>query len=137
MSGCCIKNRDLKNVRVISDGQKVNGSELVEGLEEGLPAEVIITGGFAGDGARFNKTLVGLNESPIEGRIIVIGFYGDHLSVNFDSVGGWDSFGPERLITKATENIRMNWMVNRLWISIKCTWANLHLNFRLQDYYFR
>ncbi|MEO6613826.1 MAG: FIST N-terminal domain-containing protein [Chitinophagaceae bacterium] len=96
---------DLNNVLIISDGQKVNGSELVQGLKECLPGDIIITGGLAGDGARFSKTLVGLNESPIEGRIIAIGFYGNHLSVNFGSVGGWDSFGPERLITKAKANI--------------------------------
>ena len=96
---------NLKNVLVISDGQKVNGTELVEGLKECLPEKTIITGGLAGDGARFKKTLVGLNEIPIEGRIVAIGFYGDNLSVNYGSVGGWDSFGPERLITRSRDNI--------------------------------
>lgn len=95
---------DLKCVLVISDGQKVNGSELVQGLREHL-AETIITGGLAGDGSRFKRTLVGLNESPIEGRIVAIGFYGDSLSVTYGSAGGWDSFGPERLITKSGANI--------------------------------
>jgi len=96
---------NLKNVLVISDGQKVNGSDLVQGLQEHLPAGTIITGGLAGDGSRFKKTLVGLNESPIEGRIVVIGFYGDGLTVTYGSVGGWDSFGPERLITKSSANV--------------------------------
>ncbi len=96
---------ELKYVLVISDGQKVNGSELVIGLQEQLPVGTIITGGLAGDGGRFQKTLVGLNEAPVEGRIVAIGFYGNHLSVSFGSVGGWDSFGPERLITKSKGNI--------------------------------
>jgi len=96
---------NLKNVLVISDGQKVNGSELVQGLQEHLPSGTIVTGGLAGDGSRFKRTLVGLNEPPIEGRIAVIGFYGDSLSVTYGSVGGWDSFGPERLITKSKANI--------------------------------
>lgn len=96
---------DLKNVVVISDGQKVNGSELVLGLQEFLPKGTIITGGLAGDGARFKTTLVGLNESPIEGRIAAIGFYGNNLSVTYGSLGGWDSFGPERLITKSEGNV--------------------------------
>jgi len=95
----------LKNVLVISDGQKVNGSDLVQGLQEYLPEGTIITGGLAGDGARFQKTIVGLNESPLEGRIVAVGFYGSALSVTYGSVGGWDSFGPERLITKSTANI--------------------------------
>jgi hypothetical protein len=96
---------NLKNVLIISDGQKVNGSELVEGLQDRLATGTIITGGLAGDGSRFQKTLVGLNESPVEGRIIAIGFYGESLSITYGSVGGWDSFGPERLITKSDANI--------------------------------
>jgi hypothetical protein len=94
----------LKYVLVISDGQAVNGSELVSGLQEHLPEHIIITGGLAGDGGKFQKTLVGLNEMPAEGRIVAIGFYGD-LIVSYGSVGGWDSFGPERLITKSVANV--------------------------------
>jgi hypothetical protein len=95
----------LKNVLIISDGQKVNGSDLVLGLQESLPPDTIITGGLAGDGARFQSTLVGLNNVPTEGKIVAIGFYGDSLSVTYGSVGGWDVFGPERLITKSDANI--------------------------------
>lgn len=96
---------DLINVLVISDGQKVNGSELVMGLQKYLPKNTIITGGLAGDGSRFQSTLVGLNELPTEGRIAAVGFYGSGLKVTYGSVGGWDSFGPERLITKSKGNI--------------------------------
>jgi|ERR1041385_3408550 hypothetical protein len=100
-----LETAGLKNVLVISDGQKVNGSDLVLGLQKFLPEGTIITGGLAGDGARFKTTLVGLNESPVEGRIAAIGFYGSNLSITYGSVGGWDSFGPERLITKSKDNI--------------------------------
>jgi hypothetical protein len=96
---------NLRNVLVIADGQKVNGSDLVIGLQESLPAEVIITGGLAGDGSRFKKTLIGLNEIPVEGRIAAVGFYGNDISITCGSVGGYDSFGHERLITKSKENI--------------------------------
>ncbi|MBZ0098048.1 MAG: FIST C-terminal domain-containing protein [Taibaiella sp.] len=96
---------NLTSVLVISDGQKVNGSDLVVGLQEFLPKNTIITGGLAGDGARFKSTLVGLDEPPKEGRIVIIGFYGEALHVTYGSVGGWDPFGPERLITKSEGNI--------------------------------
>lgn len=99
------KAADLKNMLVISDGQLVNGSDLVTGLQSALPPQVILTGGLAGDGSRFQKTLVGLNEQPCEGRIIAVGFYGDHLRVSHGSMGGWDAFGPERLITKSKANV--------------------------------
>jgi hypothetical protein len=95
----------LNNVLVISDGQHVNGSELVKGLQQSLPSETIITGGLAGDGVNFRKTLVGLNASATEGCIAAIGFYGSAVTVSYGTVGGWDPFGPERLITRSAGNI--------------------------------
>jgi hypothetical protein len=95
----------LSNILVISDGQMVNGSDLVTGLQSSLPKNVVVTGGLAGDGSRFQKTLVGLNEQPTEGKIIAVGFYGQSLTVSHGSMGGWDPFGPERLVTKATANV--------------------------------
>lgn len=103
--GSALDPSGLKNVLVISDGQKVNGSDLVLGLQESLPPDTIITGGLAGDGARFQSTLVGLNDVPSEGKIVAIGFYGEALSVTYGSVGGWDVFGPERLITRSDANV--------------------------------
>jgi hypothetical protein len=94
----------LKYVLVLADGQKVNGSELVSGLMDNLPKDTIITGGLAGDGSRFEKTLIGLNETPGEGKIVVVGFYGE-IFITYGSVGGWNSFGPERLITKSKDNV--------------------------------
>jgi hypothetical protein len=94
----------LKYVMVISDGQKVNGSELVKGLQSHLPPDTLISGGLAGDGVRFSRTLVGLNESPVEGRVIAVGFYGN-IEVRCGSRGGWTPFGPERLITRSEGNV--------------------------------
>ncbi len=95
----------LKNVLVISDGQLVNGSDLVMGLDEFFPEDVIITGGLAGDGSNFNTTLVGLNAPPTAGNIVGIGFYGNDLTIAYGSVGGWDSFGVERLVTRSEANV--------------------------------
>lgn len=97
--------QELSNMLVISDGQMVNGSDLVTGLQNSLPNQVVVTGGLAGDGSRFQKTLVGLNEQPTEGKIIAVGFYGTSLKVSHGSMGGWDPFGPERLVTKSKANI--------------------------------
>jgi len=95
---------NLAYVLVISDGAKVNGSELVRGINEVVQNKVPVTGGLAGDAARFQSTLVGLNEEPVSGKIVMIGFYGQHLKVSHGSMGGWDMFGPERTITKSTSN---------------------------------
>lgn len=95
----------LRHVFVLSDGQMVNGSKLVNGLDENLPDHVTLTGGLAGDAARFQKTLVGLNEPPQSGNIVAIGFYGESLRLGYGSVGGWNPFGPERVITKSEGNV--------------------------------
>jgi hypothetical protein len=95
----------LKHVFVISDGGLVNGSELARAFNENLPEGVTTTGGLAGDGARFEKTLVGYNEQPDSGRIVAVGLYGDSIQVGYGSVGGWDSFGARRKVTKSDNNV--------------------------------
>ncbi|MFZ5484572.1 MAG: FIST signal transduction protein [Pseudomonadota bacterium] len=96
---------DLRHVFVLSDGLLVNGTALVEGLKAGLPAEVSLTGGLSGDGARFQRTLVIADADPAPGRIAALGLYGDALRVGYGSLGGWDPFGPERMITRAQGNV--------------------------------
>ncbi|MEM7181962.1 MAG: FIST N-terminal domain-containing protein [Spirochaetota bacterium] len=100
-----IPSENLKWILVLSDGNKVNGSELLKGIHTNLQIDVPVTGGLAGDADRFQKTLVGINEAPKEGNIIAIAFYGDKLKIGHGSVGGWDPFGPERLITKSKQNV--------------------------------
>lgn len=95
----------LKLIFVLSDGLHVNGSELVKGFNSNLPQGVIVTGGLAGDAARFEKTLIGINSVPESGNIVAVGFYGDKLRVGHGSKGGWDAFGPVRKITKSKGNI--------------------------------
>lgn len=95
----------LMHVFVLSDGLHVNGTELVAGLRSRLPAGVVSTGGLSGDGASFGRTLVGANEPAAERRVAALGFYGERLRVGFGSLGGWDPFGPERLITRSSGNV--------------------------------
>ena len=94
----------LSYILVLSDGSKVNGSELVKGINSKVQDDVPVTGGLAGDGAAFKSTLVGLNAKPGHGQIVAIGLYGSHLQVSHGSMGGWESFGPERTITRSKGN---------------------------------
>lgn len=96
---------NLKFVLVISDGGLVNGSELVKGMNTFKRDDVLIMGGLAGDAARFEKTVVGLNKLPSQGQIIALGFYGDKLVLSHGSLGGWESFGLERTVTKSNANV--------------------------------
>lgn len=94
----------LRYVLVFSDGGVVNGADLIQGMNTVISAEILITGGLAGDADRFERTLVGLNERPESGKIVAIGFSGDALQIGHGSMGGWETFGPERVITKSDAN---------------------------------
>ena len=100
-----IKREDLCHVFVLSDGLSVNGSELVKGLANNLPEGVTITGGLAGNGDRFEETYVFWDHLPSKNTLAILGLYGNHLKVGYGSMGGWDPFGPERVITKSKENL--------------------------------
>lgn len=100
-----LPKKDLVHAFVLSDGLNVNGSELVEGLIKNLPENVTVTGGLAGDSDRFGSTFVIWNDVPKKDTVAVLGFYGKNLNVGYASLGGWDPFGPERLITKSKGNV--------------------------------
>ena len=100
-----LTHSSLRGVFVLSDGLNVNGSELVKGLNDTLGEAVVVTGGLAGDGTDFKRTWVIKDRMPIGGYVTAIGFYGDHVKLGHGSKGGWDKFGPERLVTKSKGNI--------------------------------
>ena len=100
-----IPHAGLVHTFVLSDGLAVNGTDLVRGLCSALPAGVATTGGRSGDGERFGHTFVCAGDSVAERRSVVVGFYGDRLRVGYSSMGGWDPFGPERLVTRASGNV--------------------------------
>jgi hypothetical protein len=100
-----LNSSDLRHVLIFSDGQTVNGSQLTRALNKHLGGDIRVSGGLAGDADRFEKTVVGYNQLPESGVIVAVGFYGDHIRIESDSYGGWDVFGPERMVTKSKENI--------------------------------
>jgi len=100
-----LNHNGLSHVIVLSDGLAVNGSNLVRGLTKYLPDHVTITGGLAGDGANFNETFVVWNDKIEKNAITVLGLYGNRIKIGFGSLGGWDPFGPQRLITRSKNNI--------------------------------
>ncbi|NIJ55295.1 FIST signal transduction protein [Dyadobacter arcticus] len=96
----------LRHIFVVSDGLKVNGTDLVKGMTEGLDSEVTLTGGLAGDGSHFQKTVIVEPDGTVTTEsVAAVGFYGESLSIGFGSRGGWDSFGLDRRVTRSKENI--------------------------------
>lgn len=100
-----IPQEGLSHVMVLSDGLQVNGSDLTRGLTENLPRNVVVTGGLSGDGGEFKETVVLCDDICDSGVVSVLGFYGDRIRVGYGSQGGWDPFGPKRIITKSNRNV--------------------------------
>lgn len=100
-----LQSEDLKGIMVFSDGLNVNGSQLVQGLNTIVQEDVVITGGLAGDGPRFEKTWVIYNGEILLNHVVAVGFYGDCIQIGSASKGGWDIFGPERFITRSKDNV--------------------------------
>ncbi len=95
----------LRGVLVLSDGLVVNGSELIRGLNSVLDDSVVVTGGLSGDGANFKRTWVAVGAKPSSNVVAAVGFYGDHVTIGHGSKGGWDKFGPERIVTRSEGNV--------------------------------
>lgn len=100
-----LEGEGLRHVFVLSDGLNVNGSELVAGLVGELGAGVTVTGGLAGDGSLFAETSVGVGAEIGSGLVAAVGLYGPSIQVSSASLGGWDPFGPERVVTSSSGNV--------------------------------
>ena len=96
---------DLAGIFVLSDGLNVNGSELVAGMTRAVDPRVSVTGGLAGDGAKFQETLVGADCEPRKQTVAAIGFYGSAIRIGHGGAGGWDEFGPRRRISRSRGNV--------------------------------
>ena len=103
--GRALEADDLAGIFVLSDGLNVNGSELVAGITGVVGERVPVTGGLAGDGAKFRETLVAADCAPASHTVGAIGFYGPTVRIGHGSAGGWDEFGPRRLITRSRGNV--------------------------------
>lgn len=99
-----LPKENLKSIFLMADGLLINGSELIRGINK-VNKLVPITGGMAGDGARFQETYVIVNDKPAQRTIVAVGFYGESLSVQSGCFAGWSEFGAQRIITKSEGNV--------------------------------
>ncbi|MCU0885970.1 MAG: FIST C-terminal domain-containing protein, partial [Beijerinckiaceae bacterium] len=75
------------------------------GLSSAVGRGVAVSGGLAGDGAKFGETWVAADCTPAKGMIVAVGFYGPDIAFGHGSAGGWDVFGPRRTITRSVDNV--------------------------------
>lgn len=101
-----LHNPDLKHVLVFSDGLGVNGSELARGFNDIYEMKIPVSGGLAGDGARFEKTGVVADEPAKSGVVAALGIYSEtSVIVNVACFAGWEEFGVERVVTRSIGNV--------------------------------
>lgn len=96
---------DLAAVIVFGPGVHVNGSALIEGLTQQVGDQVPISGGLAADDGKFMRTWTMLDGCIDDRQAVAVGLYGAALKVGHGSFGGWQPFGPVRLITRAEGNL--------------------------------
>lgn len=103
--GAALAGSDLRYVLVLSDGVSVNGTALVKGIDTRVGGEVSVSGGLAGDGGRFKRTLLVHNGAVHAKVVLAVGFYGSALRVRHGCAGGWTVFGPRRKVTRVSDNV--------------------------------
>ncbi|MBM3695446.1 MAG: hypothetical protein FJW79_05890 [Actinobacteria bacterium] len=96
---------DLRGILVLSKGTQVNGTALAAGISQAVGSGVVVTGGLAGDGTRFQRTFVLDAGRPCPDRVVAAGIYGENMVIGHGYGGGWDIFGPERLVTRSAGSI--------------------------------
>lgn len=101
--GNSLPKENLRHVFAMADGLKINGSQLVKGLNSVL--DVSVTGGLAGDDLSFIQTLVFADGDAEEMSAVLIGFYGESIHVSVGCKAGWEEFGAERIVTKSEDNV--------------------------------
>lgn len=95
----------LSAVLLFGTGVAINGSALVSGLQQGLPAGVTISGGLAADAGAFRQTWTLGPDGSADDRIVAVGLYGQHVQLGYGSYAGWEPFGPARKVTRSVDNV--------------------------------
>lgn len=102
---CQLPPDGLHHVLLFAEGVHINGSEVARAAVAAAPPGVTVSGGLAGDGEAFAQTVTVAGTEARPRQIVAIGIYGAAVRVGWGSMGGWDPFGPERLVTGAQGNI--------------------------------
>ena len=96
---------DLRAVLILSEGLSVNGSRLIEAFNPLSNRGVVVTGGLAGDGSRFEKTWTLINGHTEKNHVCAVGLYGDAIRISHGSQGGWEIMQSELTVTHAINNV--------------------------------
>jgi hypothetical protein len=88
---------------IISEGLNINGSKLVDGLNE-IKGDHHFFGGLSGDSTNFKETKTLFNGKFYSNSIVAI-FFDQNIKIERIVGGGWNTFGVDRVVTKSENNI--------------------------------
>ncbi len=91
----------VRHVLLFLDGLYINGAAFTAAFNTTLRAGVTVSGGLASDGVSFARTGLGVDGPPVERRVVAVTLSGESLAIGTGSGGGWEPFGPERVVSRA------------------------------------
>jgi hypothetical protein len=96
---------DLQLLLLLAPGTDINGTALLDGLQQVLGDAVPVVGGMAADDGRFCQTFTLHQAAWHDHQLVAVGLYGQQLQVGHGSCGGWSTFGPARQVSRCQQNI--------------------------------
>lgn len=94
----------LRAVFALGDAGSLHGEAFAAGFAERLPG-VPLAGGLAGELDTRVESWTLVDGERRTGWVGAVGLYGPYVELGFGSAGGWDVFGPERLVTQSYGNV--------------------------------
>ena len=95
-------SNELKHLFILSGGIHIDGTELTRGINSLLPKNVYASGGVASDIENDNSWVLS-NNSISSKKVVVIGFYGNHIHIGSGCQAGLEKLGLNRRVTDAKE----------------------------------
>jgi len=86
-----------------TNGINCNGEEFLEGIYAANP-KVTVSGGLAGDNAKFEKCLIGINNQLHDSGAVAVALDSDVLCVQSLYSFGWQAIGLKHIISKSYKN---------------------------------
>jgi hypothetical protein len=94
----------LQCVVMLADGLMADGSQLSIGMRD-VAEGVVLSGALAADNNRFNNTWTLVGGLPRAGWVSAFGLVGEHIELGSASMGGWEAFSQERVVTRSHGNV--------------------------------
>ena len=96
--------KDMKVMICFTTGITINGEIFLKGVKTLSENNFIVTGGMAGDNAKFENTIISYNGQIITDGAIAVTIHSKYLHVANSYKFGWESVGLPMRITKSKRN---------------------------------